>query len=238
MTNQPGIPGTDSITRSLAIDGPTAVGKSVVGKGLSKNLSLYFCDTGLMYRAATLAVLESKISLTDQTSIINCVQAAGIDLRWESPEEPLVYLVERDVSELLRDPIIDKSVSSVAGIQSVRDVLVARQKSIASRAPVVMVGRDIGKVILPEARAKIFLDASLDERANRRRDEQQAAGIDVTFEDVRRSIAARDDADDTGHRSINREQAAAGATVVDTDGISQDQVIERCAAIYRISNEF
>ena len=101
-----------------------------------------------------------------------------------------------------------------------------------------MVGRDIGKVILPEARAKIFLDASLDERARRRKNEQQLAGIDFTFEAMRRSIAARDDADDTGHRSISREQAAAGAKVVETDGITEDQVIERCAEIYRVSNRF
>ena len=236
MTSQYGTSESDPVRRSLAIDGPTAAGKSVVGKGLSSLLSLYFCDTGLMYRAATLAVLESNVDTTDEGAIIKCVQTAGIDIRWEIPEQPLVYLADLDVSASLKSPIIDLNVSAVAGIQEVRDVLVLRQKSVASRAPVVMVGRDIGKVILPEARTKIFLDASLDERARRRTEEMKLSGLEAKFEDIRESISIRDEKDNTGHRSISRDQAASQAFVIDTDGMTLAEVIDECSDIYRTCN--
>ncbi len=226
----------DSMLRSLAIDGPTAAGKSVIGKKLSQRLSLYFCDTGLMYRAATLAVLRSEIILEDESGIVSCVNEAGIDLQWTNPEIPRVLLQDIDVSEYLRDPRIEHTVSRVAGIQAVREVLVQRQKAIARRSPVIMVGRDIGKVILPEARVKIFLDASLAERARRRFLEQSSTGQDVTLKSVEDSISRRDSADNTGHRSITAEQAADGAVIITTDGLSEDTVVEKCLAAYRTGN--
>tara|TARA_Y100000996_G_scaffold407149_1_gene384400 strand:+ start:2279 stop:2992 length:714 start_codon:yes stop_codon:yes gene_type:complete len=227
---------TDSVQRSLAMDGPTAAGKSVIGRILSQRLSLHFCDTGLMYRAATWAVLGAGIQLDDESNIIQCVREADLDLSWEKPESPRVLVSGHDVTQKLREPTIEQAVSKVAGLPGVRDVLVTRQKHIASRSPVIMVGRDIGKVILPEARTKIFLDASLDERARRRLKDHLAIGREVTFEGVRESIARRDEADNTGHRSISADQAAEDAIVLLTDGLSEASVVEQCLHAYRIGN--
>lgn len=226
-----------SILKSFAIDGPTAVGKSVIGRGLASTLGLFFCDTGLMYRAATLAVLNENIKFEDESAIVDCVRRAAIDLVWDVPEIPLVLMHGENVSTYLREPKIDESVSSVARLPEVRSILVNRQRTIAGRSPVIMVGRDIGKVILPEARAKVFMDASLDERARRRLSDEISAGRAVTFRQVRESIASRDKADNTGHRSIEPEQAATDAVLVDTDGLTENEVIIKCVKTYEEANE-
>ena len=227
---------SSSILQSFAIDGPTASGKSVIGRGLAIRLGLYFCDTGLMYRAATLAVLGEKIPLDQDSAIVQCVQSANIDLQWDSPETPLVLVGKEDVTHRLKSPEIDLNVSKVARLTDVRSVLVSRQRVIADRSPVVMVGRDIGKAILPEARAKVFVDANLDERARRRLIDEVRAGREVTFDDVRDSIARRDQADNTGLRAISPDQAAEDAQLVNTDGLSEDEVILRCLEIYKEAN--
>jgi len=225
-----------SIFKCLAIDGPTAVGKSVIGKALAISLELFFCDTGLMYRAATLAVLRSGIEISDQDAIFQCVEASKINLAWKTKDAPLVIMDGEDVSSYLRDPAIDSTVSKVAELSRVRSVLVEQQRKIADESPVVMVGRDIGTFILPEARTKIFLTASLEERARRRQGDEVNAGRNTKYEEVRKSISTRDAADNTGHRAITVEQAAKDAKVVDTDSLSIIEVVDQCIALYRKSN--
>ena len=229
-------PDTESISKCLAIDGPTAVGKSVVGKSLAIALSLPFCDTGLMYRAATLAVLRQDVDLSDHQSIVQCVQSAEIDLAWDTPETPKIFLGGEDVSDRLRGPQIDGSVSKVAGLPDVRSVLVERQRSLADRSPVVMVGRDIGTFILQAARLKVFLDASIEERARRRHIDETNAGRSISFEEILESIASRDAADNTGHRAIPPEQAASDAVIIATDSMSADEVVSRCVSLYKDMN--
>jgi len=225
-----------SLFKSLAIDGPTAVGKSVIGKALAISLGLFFCDTGMMYRAATLAVLRNGIKISDQDAIFRCVQGSKISLTWETKDTPLVIMGGEDVSNHLRDPAIDSTVSKVAELSKVRAVLVEQQRKIADEGPVVMVGRDIGTFILPEARTKIFLDASLEERARRRQRDERNAGRDTNYDEVFKSISIRDAADNTGHRAITVEQAAKDAKVVDTDLLSIVEVVDQCIALYRKSN--
>ncbi len=227
---------SDSLARSVAIDGPTASGKSVVGRALAEALSIGFFDTGLMYRACTLAVMRSGTNAEDEQAVTDLVKGLDLDMRWEEPTLPQVILDGVNVTPLLRTPEIEQTVSLVSRIPEVRDELVRRQRAIASREPVVMAGRDIGTRVLAEARTKVFLDASAEVRARRRLGEELDAGRSTNFDQVLNATRRRDELDNTGHRAIRREQAADGALVIDTDALGIDQVVETALAHYRASN--
>lgn len=226
----------DSLARSIAIDGPTAAGKSVVGRAVADQLGIGFFDTGLMYRACTLAVLRTNTDPEDEDAVLALVAGLALDMRWPDPTTPHIFLGEEDVTTQLRTPDVEQTVSLVSRISPVRDELVHRQRAIASREPVVMAGRDIGTRVLTEARTKIFLDASSETRARRRLGEELDDGRDSSFEQVLVATRRRDELDDSGHRAVRREQAAEGATVVDTDALGIDQVVEACIAAYRDAN--
>jgi CMP/dCMP kinase len=226
----------DSLERSLAIDGPTAAGKSVVGRAVADQLGIGFFDTGLMYRACTLAVLRSETNAEDETAVLALVTSLDLDMRWPEPTSPHVFLDDEDVTPELRAPEVEQSVSLVSRITAVRDELVRRQRSIAAREPVVMAGRDIGTRVLTEARTKVFLDASSETRARRRLGEELDSGRDSSFEQVLVATRRRDELDDSGHRAVRREQAAEGAVIVDTDALGIDQVVEACVTAYRDAN--
>jgi cytidylate kinase len=226
----------ESLARSIAIDGPTASGKSVVGRALAEALNLGFFDTGLMYRACTLAVLRTQVNPEEEAAVIELVCNLPLDMRWPEPASPRMYIGDEDVTPLLRDPEVEQTVSLVSRIEEVRNELVRRQRSIAAREPVVMAGRDIGTRVLAEARTKIFLDASTEIRARRRLGEELDAGRRTTFEAVLSATRRRDDLDNTGHRAVRREQAAEGAVIIDTDALGIDQVVEQCIETYRRAN--
>ena len=226
----------DSIARSIAIDGPTASGKSVVGRALADQLRLGFFDTGLMYRACTLAVLRARVNPEDEAAVTALVRALDLDVRWPEPTNPRIYLGSVDVTPELREPEIEQNVSLVSRIEDVRQELVRRQRAIAAREPVVMAGRDIGTRVLTEARTKIFLDASTETRARRRLGEEIDAGRGSTFESVLAATRRRDELDNTGHRALRPEQAAEGAMVIDTDQLGIDGVVGRCLEAYRAAN--
>jgi cytidylate kinase len=219
------------IEKCIAIDGPTASGKSVIGRQLSNHLGIPFCDTGLMYRAATLSVLQADISPHDPEKIVAWLEDFDLDLRWERPDVPIILLNSVSVNDQLRNPEIENAVSLIAKLPSVRALLVARQRLVASREAVVMVGRDIGKVVLPEAKTKIFLDASIEVRAQRRHADQVGAGRSVTVQQVQEATSQRDQADDTGKRSIRPEQAADDATVIFTDDLTEKEVLDLCLGL-------
>ena len=189
-----------------------------------------------MYRACTLAVIEAQIDPDDAAAVIELVRNIDLDMRWPEPTDPRILLAGRDVSDRLREPEVEHAVSLVSRIPEVRTELVRRQRALASREPVVMVGRDIGTRVLTEARTKVFLDASLEERARRRLGEELDAGRDSTFERVVADTRRRDELDATGKRAIHREQAAADALVIDTDMLGIDQVVERCLEAHRAAN--
>jgi cytidylate kinase len=231
-----GTPITDTIARCVAIDGPTAAGKSVVGRAVADRLHLGFFDTGLMYRGCALAVLESAIDVNDESAVIDLVRSLDLDMRWQDPTQPHLFLRGDDVTARLRDPDVEQTVSLVSRIPDVRDELVRRQRGIASREPVVMAGRDIGTRVLVEARTKIFLDASTEIRARRRLGEELDRGRQTNFENVLTQTRRRDELDDTGHRAVRREQAAADAIVIDTDALGIDAVVDRCVEAYEAAN--
>jgi cytidylate kinase len=226
----------DPIARSIAIDGPTASGKSVVGRALADQLGVGFFDTGLMYRACTLAVLRAGVDPGDEAAVTALVRSLDLDVRWDEPTDPRIYLDEVDVTPDLRAVEIEQTVSLVSRIEDVRHELVRRQRAIAAREPVVMAGRDIGTRVLKEARTKIFLDASTETRARRRLGEEIDAGRGSTFASVLEATRRRDELDNTGHRALRREQAAEGALVIDTDELGIDGVVERCVDAYRAAN--
>ncbi|MPZ99291.1 MAG: (d)CMP kinase [Dehalococcoidia bacterium] len=226
----------ESIARSVAIDGPIASGKSVVGRVLADRLGLGFFDTGLMYRACTLAVLRSDVDAEDAPAVTDLVRALDLDMRWRDPTTPRLFLGDADVTDELRSAEVEHHVSLVSRIPDVRDELVRRQRAIASREPVVMAGRDIGTRVLVEARTKVFLDASTETRARRRLGEELDAGRDSTFESVLTETRRRDEMDNTGHRALRREQAAPDAVVIDTDALGIDGVVQRCVEVYEAAN--
>lgn len=226
----------NALQRCIAIDGPTASGKSVVGRTLADLLGLGFFDTGLMYRACTLAVLEAGVNPEDEAAVIGVVNGLDLDVRWPEPNDPRILLAGVDVTPRLRAALIEQTVSLVSRIEEVRQELVRRQRTIAAREPVVMAGRDIGTRVLVEARTKVFLDASTEIRARRRLGEEQVDGRDSTFESVLAATRRRDELDNTGHRAVRREQAAEGALIIDTDAIGIDEVVAQCAELYRKVN--
>jgi len=189
-----------------------------------------------MYRACTLAVLRTNTDPENEAAVLALVTALELDMRWPDPTTPHIFLGEEDVTPALRAPEVEQTVSLVSRITEVRDELVRRQRTIASREPVVMAGRDIGTRVLTEARTKIFLDASSETRARRRLGEELDSGRDSSFEQVLVATRRRDELDDSGHRAVRREQAAEGATIVDTDALGIDRVVEACIAAYRDAN--
>jgi cytidylate kinase len=207
-----------------------------VGRAVADRLHLGFFDTGLMYRACALAALEAATNLEDEASVVALVRSLDLDMRWEDPTQPHLFLAGVDVTSRLREPEIEQAVSLVSRIPDVRDELVRRQRAIASREPVVMAGRDIGTRVLVEARTKIFLDASTEVRARRRLGEDLDRGRQTTFEEVLKLTRRRDELDDTGHRAVRREQAAPDALIIDTDVLGIDAVVDRCVGAYEAAN--
>ena len=222
--------------RSIAIDGPTAAGKSVVGRAVADHLGIGFFDTGLMYRACTLAVLRAGADPEDEAAVLALVTSLDLDMRWLDPTTPYIFIDDEDVTSELRAPAIDQNVSLVSRIAEVRNELVRRQRTIASREPVVMAGRDIGTRVLTEARTKVFLDASSETRARRRLGEELDSGRNSSFEQVLVATRRRDELDDSGHRAVRREQAAQGAVIVNTDALGIDLVVDACITAYRDAN--
>lgn len=203
----------------IAIDGPAGAGKSTIAKIIAKELGILYLDTGAMYRAITYGVWKNKMDFSDQKAIAKFTKENTIDFKGKD-----VYLSGEKVTEEIRLPFVSRHTSDVACIGEVRRLLVGQQQSIAGSHSVIMDGRDIGSVVLPEADYKFYLDASIDERARRRAIEQQSWGIDQDFDSIRESIAVRDYND--SHRDEGPLVCTEDAIVVDTTGKSIDEVCQ------------
>ena len=203
----------------IAIDGPAGAGKSTIAKIIAKELGILYLDTGAMYRAITYGVWKNKMDFSDQEAIADFTRENTIDFKGTD-----VYLSGEKVTEEIRLPIVSKHTSDVACIGEVRRLLVRQQQSIAGSHSVIMDGRDIGSVVLPEADYKFYLDASIDERARRRAIEQQAKGIDQDFDSIRESIVVRDYND--SHRDEGPLVCTEDAVVLDTTGKSIEEVCQ------------
>lgn len=205
----------------VAIDGPAGTGKSSVSRGLARALSARYLDTGAMYRLVTLAVLQSGIDLGDEVAIaeLDVPLAVGYD-----PDEDRAYLAGDDVSAQIRGDAVTGAVSAVSAVPAVRTRLVQLQRELASGdGSVVVEGRDIGTVVLPEADVKIFLTASPETRARRRNDQNIAAGLEDNFAGVLADVKRRDHLDST--RAVSPLRAAEDALVVDTSDMTETEVV-------------
>jgi len=202
----------------IAIDGPGGSGKSTVAKLLAKKLSFDYLDTGAMYRAVTWLALKKKIDVNDSHTLSGL--ASRIDISFS---ENRVYVNKEDVTEQIRKPEIDKNVSYVARIKGVREAMVALQRKIAEEGRIIVDGRDIGSRVLPDADIKVYLTASLEERAARRF--QDIRKEKVTLSDVKKELKKRDMIDK--NRKISPLVKADDACYLDTTNMSIEQVIDK-----------
>ena len=211
----------------IAIDGPVASGKTTVGRALAARLGYRFVDTGLMYRALTLVALRRGIDPTDGAALGELAVETEIGIVTGPGGATQVQADGADVTADLRTAAVEGAVSVVAQVPAVRHAMVAQQQRIAEGGNVVMVGRDIGTKVLPEA-TKVFLTASPAERARRRHGELEASGSPPSLEDVRKSLALRDTLD--SERAEGPLRVADDALLVETEGLAVDAVVDAVVA--------
>ncbi len=214
----------------IAIDGPSGAGKSTLGKMLARELGLLYLDTGAMYRAVALAVVQSGVSAADEAAVAQVAARARIELVGD-PERMRVLLDGRDVTTEIRTEQITRLSSVVSVIPAVRRDLVRRQRELGARGGVVLDGRDIGTVVFPNADMKFFLTAVPAARAQRRFEEDKRKEPDVTFDETLADINTRDERDST--RADSPLAIAADAVVIDTTELSVDEVFTRMLAVVR-----
>lgn len=214
----------------VALDGPAGAGKSTVAKRVAKALGLTYVDTGAMYRAITWKALQENTEPTDESALTALAQQVRIDFKLTDAGQD-VFLDGVDITEAIRTPEVTGNVSAVSAVPGVRDAMVSIQRDLAARTGVVMDGRDIGTVVLPQADVKIWLTASVEARAQRRYQEMVDKGIPVDFEQLKQDIERRDELD--SGRAHSPMKKAEDAVIVDTTGLSIEEVIERILHICR-----
>jgi cytidylate kinase len=207
----------------VAIDGPAGTGKSSVARGLARSLTARYLDTGAMYRIVTLAALRAGVDLTDADAVESIASGARLAVGYD-PDGISSYLGEEDVSAEIRGDEVTRAVSAVSSVPAVRSRLVGLQRQLAEGpGNVVVEGRDIGTVVLPDAPVKIFLTASAETRARRRNDQNVASGMPDDYDGVLADVQRRDHLDST--RAVSPLRAAADAVVVDTGNMTEAEVI-------------
>jgi cytidylate kinase len=213
----------------IAIDGPVAVGKSSVGLRLAKRLGYVFFDTGMIYRAFTWKVLESGVSSQDEPKLCQLATTTEFDFSPSKDGALSVFIDGEDVTSRLLSPEIEELVASVAKVAGVRQAMVSEQRELAERGKVVMAGRDIGTVVLPQAELKIFLTASTEVRAERRYKELLKRGQNSSLAMVLGDLKRRDKMDI--NRSISPLKPAEDAVVINTEELELEQVVDRIHAL-------
>ena len=218
----------------IAIDGPAASGKSTIGLRLANALGYLFFDTGVMYRAITWLALARGVDIHDETAVTTLAKEAQIDVAPASEPDGRacdVLVDGQDITWEVRSRRVDENVSIVAAYPGVRRALSQQQRRIGQRGKIVMVGRDIGTVVLPDADLKIYLDATAEERARRRYDEIIARGGRPNFAEILQRVMERDRIDST--RDVAPLKAAEDAVVLDSDQLNADEVFERVLALVK-----
>lgn len=214
---------------SVAIDGPSGAGKSTIAKAVAERFGFIYVDTGAIYRTVGLAVSRAGIDPQDTDAVVGLLPALDIALRHGEDGLQHMFLNGEDVSALIRTPEISMYASKVSALPPVRAFLMEMQRSMARRTSVIMDGRDIGTVVLPDAALKIFLTASAEARAERRYKELLEKGQSVSYDDVLRDMAERDKNDTT--RAAAPLRAADDAVLLDTSALSLAESIDAVAAL-------
>jgi CMP/dCMP kinase len=220
---------------TIAIDGPAASGKSTLGELLAERLAYLYFDTGVMYRAVTWEALRRGILIRDEEAVTRLAENMRIDLLEPTMPDGRQFTVTadgRDITWEIRRPEVDMNVSPVSAYSGVRAAMTPQQRRIAERGRVIMAGRDIGTVVLPDANLKIYLDATLDERARRRQRERAALGRQVGFEEIKAEIERRDMIDTS--RRIAPLRQAEDAICIDNTGLTIEQTVDRAMEIIKL----
>ena len=222
-----------SIPNLIAIDGPAASGKSSIGQDISKKLGYLFLDTGIMYRAVTWAALDRKVPIDDEKRISDLARNIHIEIRQPSisdGRESDVLVDNVDVTWNIRETRVNDNVSAASAYPEVRVEMTKQQREIAKNGKIVMVGRDIGTVVLPEANLKIYLEASVEERAMRRFQEEIEHGRKTTYENILISMRKRDEID--SKRRVAPLIPAKDAIIIHTDGKKRSKVFEEILQLF------
>ena len=223
-------PGRRTPAPIIAIDGPVASGKTAVGLHLARALGYRLVDTGMTYRALTCLALNRAIDVEDEAAVTALADAAHFEIGQPGPDGGATISADgQDVTAELRSAAVDRSVSFVSRLPGVRRAMIERQRALAGEGGVIMLGRDIGSVVLPDAPVKIYLDATPAERARRRHLELAATGVDRPQEEIARELEQRDAMDRQRH--VSPLKPAEDAVVIDTDGLTLEQVIARVREI-------
>ena len=210
---------------TIAIDGPVASGKTAVGGLLAQRLAYRFIDTGVMYRAVTWAALRDGISPEDEAAVTALAQRIRIEVAWgDNPGGPGLRVDGREPADELRTREVDGWVSLVSSYSGVRRAMVAQQRALAREGSIIMVGRDIGTVVLPDADLKVFLTASREERARRRYREMKEKGQSSSLEQVMDNLLARDEMD--SGRADSPLRPGEGAYMLNTSEMGLDEVVD------------
>ncbi|MCM3610924.1 (d)CMP kinase [Planococcus sp. MERTA32b] len=215
----------------IALDGPAAAGKSTIAKIVAEKLGYIYIDTGAMYRAITLKAIREGINLENGEEAGNLLADTIIDLQ-PSEDGQLVFLDGKNVTEDIRSQNVTNSVSQMAAHESVRKQMVKLQQILASGRGVVMDGRDIGTQVLPNAELKVFMSATVEERARRRYEENKKRGIDTPLDDLQKEIAARDKMD--SEREVSPLRQAEDALYLDTTNLT---IVEAASEILKLAEE-
>jgi len=216
---------------TITIDGPAASGKSVLAERLAARLGYFYFDTGLMYRAVTNEALARGTAIADENAVTQLAESIEINVLPADHQGELcrVFVDGREISAQLQRPEVDRNVSAVSAYPGVRRALTAQQRRIAERGCIIMAGRDIGTVVLPDAECKIFLTASADARARRRTADRRARGQQVTLEQMRDEIIKRDAIDSS--RSVAPLRPADDAISLDNSDLTIDETVARALEI-------
>lgn len=215
----------------VAIDGPAGVGKGTIANLVAEKFGFLNVDTGAMYRSVTLAMLRQNIGIEEEEKIEKLLSEITIELKEENGEE-IVLLNGEDVSEAIRTKEVNAFISGVAALRIVRNKMLELQRKIAEGQEVVMEGRDIGSTVFPNADVKIYLDATVEERANRRLRQNKEKGIEMSYEEVLESVKKRDLIDST--REVSPLRKADDAILIDCTELSQDELSNK---VYEIIEE-
>lgn len=213
---------------SIAIDGPAGAGKSTVAKRLAAHFGFIYVDTGALYRTVAYSAVRAGVSPDETEAVLRHLEKIEVDIAYRESEQRVILNGE-DVSDFIRTPLISEGASKVSVIPQVRSFLLGLQRKLAREHDVVMDGRDIATVVLPDATVKLFLTASAERRAKRRYDELIAKGMDVKFEDVLSDLLGRDLRDST--REIAPLKPAEDSVTVDTTELGLEEAVETAVSV-------
>ena len=213
---------------NVAIDGPAGAGKSTIAKLCAKKMDLIYVDTGAMYRAVALYLLESGIDVNDRSAVAEKCKGAVVDIKYEDGIQN-VYLNGTNVTGRLREEAVGNTASVTSAVPEVRAQIFSLQRGLAERGGVIIDGRDIGTVVMPDADVKIYLTASSEVRAKRRVLELEAKGEHPDFDEIKKDIEDRDNRDMT--REISPLKQADDAILVDTSDMSIEEVVEKISSL-------